>query len=73
MKPNLSNTAKIALADYLLDRLDKHVSYVDDDGKHYYHMDLENLEESCEACGTIAEALTAAFDAENSEVKFYYD
>lgn len=70
MRKSLTDAAKIALADSLLDWVGQYVSY--DDEEKYYHLDLEQLEETCEACGAIAEALKDGFNA-NAGVKFYYD
>lgn len=70
MRKCLTDAAKIALADSLLDWVGQYVSY--DDEEKYYFLDLEQLEETCEACGAIAKALKDGFNA-NAGVKFCYD
>lgn len=60
LSEKLSDTAKLRIANMLLEQLEKddHIFECEgDDGNMYFHTDCESLDESCNACTFIVTAI----------------
>ena len=60
LSEKLSDTAKLRIANMLLEQLEKDdhiIGRKGDEGNMYFHTDCENLDESCNACTFIVTAI----------------